>query len=139
MYVHANHTCQVLKKSPDVFIWLKYLCGSKADYVSGVLWKKLDCLKIPISRYEWLNTVTLETFLSTKPGFFLINTDSTSVKLTHPQRQWCILAPIIEWHWVWYMKILHELEKYLSSKCNYYFLVSYEIRQSILLLRPFIR
>ena len=116
-----------------IFMWLE----------SGLcFWctvKKLDCLKIPISRYEWLNTVTLETFLSTKPGFFLINTDSTSVKLTHPQRQWCILAPIIEWHWVWYMKILHELEKYLSSKCNYYFLVSYEIRQSILLLRPFIR
>ena len=38
---------------------------------------------------------------------------------------WCLYN--IDWHWVWYKKILHSLEKYFSSSCDI-FLNQYYIK-----------
>ena len=52
-------TLKIIKKKSEyimvkIFVWLKsVLCFD-------VLWKKWDCLKFPFSRYERLNTTTLE-------------------------------------------------------------------------------
>ena len=62
---------KIININPDV-LWLKYLYGSNAYCVFGVLWKYEIVWKSQILRYGRLNTTTLKTFLSTKPIFFEI-------------------------------------------------------------------
>ena len=60
-----NHEQKSRPIMVKIFIWLESVlcCWCTVN--------KWDSLKIPISRYERLNTTTLETFLSTKLVFFL--------------------------------------------------------------------